>query len=279
MKKILFPTDFSYASDNALAYALQLAQDWPAELLVIHSREPSLVKAAAGLGAFQPEQPGESRAPDLLPHTQKLISKLLAPNMPPPPMRYLHVLGDPAAEILLHAEEQQADMIVMGTHGAGAAQADLLGSVTLEVMAKSEVPVLAVPQEATYTSINRIAYATNLGLENKEAVKALLLMAGFLDAEVTCVNVRTTGTFWGAEQRKLYEELYNLSQQTSALKYQVIQGDQLRPVLESFIRDQKPQILAMLAHKRSSAVTFYRESLTAHMSLYLQVPVLAFKSK
>jgi nucleotide-binding universal stress UspA family protein len=52
--------------------------------------------------------------------------------------------GDPAEEILRAAEEEGADLIVMGTHGRGGLSRLLMGSVAEAVMRKALCPVLTV---------------------------------------------------------------------------------------------------------------------------------------
>lgn len=52
--------------------------------------------------------------------------------------------GSPSREIVRYAEEQDCDLIVMGTHGRGGIDRLLLGSVAERVVRSSSVPVLTV---------------------------------------------------------------------------------------------------------------------------------------
>lgn len=62
--------------------------------------------------------------------------------------------GNPADEILEVSEEEGADLVVMGTHGADPTR-DMLGSVSQKVVTLSSVPVLTVnidePHESSST--------------------------------------------------------------------------------------------------------------------------------
>jgi nucleotide-binding universal stress UspA family protein len=58
------------------------------------------------------------------------------------------VEGTPAAGILDHARQMNADLIVMGTHGRSGVDRVLIGSVTEKVLRKATCPVLAVPPAA-----------------------------------------------------------------------------------------------------------------------------------
>jgi nucleotide-binding universal stress UspA family protein len=58
--------------------------------------------------------------------------------------RMATVVGSPFYEIVRYAEEQQIDLIVIGTHGRGPIGHMLLGSVAEKVVRKSPCPVLTV---------------------------------------------------------------------------------------------------------------------------------------
>jgi nucleotide-binding universal stress UspA family protein len=51
--------------------------------------------------------------------------------------------GDPADEIVAHAEANDVEIVVMGTHGDDFRR-NMVGSVSREVVARSRVPVLTV---------------------------------------------------------------------------------------------------------------------------------------
>ena len=55
--------------------------------------------------------------------------------------------GNPHDDILTYADEQDIDLIVMGTHGRTGVKRALLGSVTEDVVRHSEIPVLTVHRE------------------------------------------------------------------------------------------------------------------------------------
>jgi nucleotide-binding universal stress UspA family protein len=58
--------------------------------------------------------------------------------------------GDPAEEILRAAAEEDADLIVMSTHGIGASGRHALGSVAMKVLQTATCPILMIriPEEA-----------------------------------------------------------------------------------------------------------------------------------
>jgi nucleotide-binding universal stress UspA family protein len=144
-KKVLFPTDFSIAADAGLPEAEALAKARGATLLILHVQEPMLVYD----GALE-YGPLES--------TTEMLDQMLhqiVPADPTIPVEHRLAMGNPATEILRIANDEQVDIIVMGTHGRTGLSRFLLGSVAESVIRNSPCPVL------TYKTTKRTAALTS----------------------------------------------------------------------------------------------------------------------
>jgi len=139
--KILFPTDGSHASSEALRRLLPRLR-WfapPVDLAIVnvHPTVPYARAAAwAGKEALHRYYEEEGNAA-LAPIAAALDAEGVGYE------RMLR-LGDPAHEIIRVANEWQADVIALGRHGHGGVLAILMGSVAQKVIATSPVPVLLV---------------------------------------------------------------------------------------------------------------------------------------
>lgn len=133
-EKILFPTDFSPAGDEALKLATSLARDKGAVLFIVHVEEPVAMYAA---GEF-PEAIAE-------PPTDELLKQLEEVKPADPSVKVEHRLlkGDPAEALVQFADDENVDMIVMGTHGRTGFSRLLMGSVAEHVVRKANCPVLS----------------------------------------------------------------------------------------------------------------------------------------
>lgn len=131
-KKILFPTDFSHCSDAALGVATSLARDTGAKLLIVHIEEPPMAYGGGEMYYGLPDPASE----DL----QAMLARV-KPLDDSVPFEHHLVVGDPAGSIVRLAEEQNADLIVMGTHGRTGLSRLLMGSVAEAVVRKSPCPV------------------------------------------------------------------------------------------------------------------------------------------
>lgn len=139
MPTVLFPTDFSTASDAALSHAEALAKQSGAELLIIHVEEPPLAYGGGELYYGLPEP------------TSDRIQKMLADVQPKDPaVKFKHrlMMGDPAGEIVRVAGEEKVDSIVLGTHGRTGLSRLLMGSVAEGVVRRAPCPVLVYRESA-----------------------------------------------------------------------------------------------------------------------------------
>lgn len=146
IKKILCPTDFSHFSMRALVYATELSARFKAKLYVQHVIEDSYIRAST-TSVTSADIP---MITVLYKHdAEALIKKTFSPDLE---YAKIIVVGSPDQEIVKAAEEQQMDLIVMGTHGRTGLNRLFVGSVTEQVLRKAPCPVMTishVPEERT----------------------------------------------------------------------------------------------------------------------------------
>lgn len=138
--KILLAVDGSPVSSHAVKHVVKLARQLaaPAELILFHADPPLMQAVAVKLGV---EQLSRYHA-DNSRHATKAARAALARAQVP--FTELLVVGEPAEAIVRHAAKIRAEVIVMGTHGHGALQGLLLGSVATKVIAHGDIPVTVV---------------------------------------------------------------------------------------------------------------------------------------
>jgi nucleotide-binding universal stress UspA family protein len=140
LKKIVLPTDFSHAGDAALGYATVLARESGARLLIVHVSEPPLAYGAGEFYYGLPE-PDEEAQRRMLTEVRPTDGKVVHEH------RLLR--GEPATAIADFAQREEADLIVMGTHGRTGLRRLVMGSVAEAVVRKAHCPVLTLREPAT----------------------------------------------------------------------------------------------------------------------------------
>jgi universal stress protein A len=134
IRTILHPTDFSANSQCAWEMACALARDYGARLLLIHVEAP--VAAFAELGAIPPQQVDRRALEAELARIGPTDSTLAV-------TRTL-LFGDEPSVINRFAKQNNADLIVMGTHGRTGLGRLLMGSVAESVIREAPCPVLTI---------------------------------------------------------------------------------------------------------------------------------------
>ena len=142
LQTIVIATDFEDAAGVALQYGRALAERFDATLHVFHAVENVMARFAADVGvAVLPDVQSEVE------QAARARLDALAAGIGLPPGRVktaLYTSSTPADAIVEYAREQQADLIVMGTHGRRALSHFLLGSVAERVVRTAHCPVLTL---------------------------------------------------------------------------------------------------------------------------------------
>jgi nucleotide-binding universal stress UspA family protein len=136
VRKILLATDLSPASASAAEQALELARRLDSGLLVVSVIEPGSLRLRGGIGA-RVDQIRERRQST----AASLVQRGRAAGIR---VTFLVWEGDPGESIVEAAVAEQADLIIVGSHGRGAVGRLLVGSVSDHVVRHAPCPVLVV---------------------------------------------------------------------------------------------------------------------------------------
>ena len=142
LRTILVPVDFSETSDLALGYATDLAGKFDASLRLLHV--VSNADVSPGTEAFWGFSEDTVQQKWVAEATAKLEALAAAEGRSDLGVEVAVEIGTPFVAVVRHAREQPVDLIVMGTHGRGAVQHMLLGSVAEQVLRQAPCPVLTV---------------------------------------------------------------------------------------------------------------------------------------
>lgn len=146
LRSILAPTDFSEPAHRALEYAKSIAENFKAVLHVVHVaadvalEDPMLT--ASSLAEIQ-----ESAASALT----RIDERIATEERGRVEVRKAVLNGDPHDAILAYAAEHAIELIVLGTHGRGAVERLILGSVAERIVRHAKCPVLTVKAEEAAT--------------------------------------------------------------------------------------------------------------------------------
>ncbi len=294
IKRILFPTDYSRCSDDALLRALWLAELSGAELHIVHAllpldydpwnkdhHLPDLARIQRQIDALMPEGAGPGNA-----HRFETTAITTAT-----------VRGiAPAPAILTYAREHEMDIIVMGTHGRRGLNHLMMGSVAEEVVRMSTCPVLTVRETASpLAPINQILVPLDFSGFSSQALTTARSIAFDMGATIRVLHVieevihpsfyvtgQTALSSWYPEiEATSVKEMQNLAAQAGGpevpLEFHVKEGRAAVDIV-SFAKRNAIQLIVMASHGLTGIEHFFLGSVTEKVVRLAPCPVLVIKS-
>lgn len=155
IKNILVPTDFSEVADNALSTAIEMCKRQKAALHLLHVVENRFVigPPEAGMVELDILRENEASGWQNLSGLQRELKEQGFDNVK------IHLaFGNPADAIRDKAIELNADIIVMGTHGASGMREFFIGSNAYSVIKNTTTPVLTIPGKTKTTDFKKILF-------------------------------------------------------------------------------------------------------------------------
>lgn len=175
VKNILYLTDFSEPSEAALPFASTLGRGYGAKVHALHVLIPaSYVYMPPGLAATAVDTAEENAQAEM----QKVESRLAGLEHTTLVERGIEVWPSVRRAI----EEDDIELIVLGTHGRTGAEKLLLGSVAEEIFRRSPVPVLTIGPGVRSSVHNggrfrRVLFATDFTPESLAAAPCAITLA------------------------------------------------------------------------------------------------------
>lgn len=267
--RILVPTDFSAVADNALQYAIQLAEATGAELDLLHTIQVPVSDAYFVAGSY----------PTLMSSLEQYAASgfaMLKEKLYKETTVRFHAftaVGSVCDETLAYAKKQKTDLIVMGTLGASGITELLFGSNTANVISRSEIPVLVIPPKATYRVPQHIVYATDHNEPEFPAVSRLFYLAELFDAKVTVLHIQTEyDQYFDSEKNFFVKNKANISNKN----WKIVKVDEnnLLEDINQFIKENNADMVVVAKHNRSFFDRIFHRSMSKQMAYHTIVPLL-----
>jgi nucleotide-binding universal stress UspA family protein len=185
VNRIAVPTDFSQAANVAIDHAADLAKRFGAEIILIH-----ILDASAYGGIFVTTQKSEYKDMELAQLKLQEESEKLRKRTG---LQVLHFVssGRVYDEIVRIANEEHADLIVMGTHGVSGWAEFFAGSNAFKVVTQSDCPVLSIQENATKTELKNIILPIDQTDETRQKVRYAVAFAKKFDATIHIASLLT----------------------------------------------------------------------------------------
>jgi nucleotide-binding universal stress UspA family protein len=145
MKTLLAAIDLSPISEKVVEAAGRLASALGSGLVLLNVREPAAAYVPVGAAMDVITAPIPMEPPDLTAVQDRLEAFAAPLRTAGLDVRTVATIALPVEEILERAKSLDASMIILGSHGHGAAYQLFSGSVVTSVLHKAEIPVTVIP--------------------------------------------------------------------------------------------------------------------------------------
>ncbi len=274
--KIVFPTDFSNAAENAYVYALKLAERLEASITVVHVYEVlqvhSWVEESTNMASVNDKITiGEF---ERFRKEIDAFKRIAADNrLEHIDVNYSLKESDYVVEAILdEAKESGADIIVIGTTGAKGLKEIFFGSVASKVIESATCPVFMVPDTANYKGILKIGLTLEYKTGEQELIEKSLAFTRKLQGHLHCLHVDV----YDPEKTKVklleYKEAFkHQSDITFHVHYEL---DVEKGILE-FMKFNQIDVVIMRVQHQSMLKELFSYSIARRIAYHTDIPLLA----
>lgn len=264
-KKILFPTDFSPAAKNAFTYAIELAKElgMTIDLMSIYHLP------VADASSVPPDQIDR-----MLRDKKQQVANNMGEFIKGPYQEYISKTRIDygvfvSAEITEAAQDNDYGLIVMGMQGEHNRMEKMMGSTTSHVMMHAPCPVLAIPENAVFSGIKNIAYATDFYPNDDMAINQLSDLAEALHASVHFVHVTK-------QEVEAPSDLQLANAKGTFDGFSIVTNDSVQEGLDEFIQEKDIDVLALFIPRRRLWERLFHTSFSKRMTMNTKIPLLTF---
>lgn len=290
-RRILIPVDFSDYSMKACQIAFNLAREMNAKVKIMHVYfNPYFPTALPMAEAFAYQGKEEKEFQNIIVKVKENVQKLCnvidqkISTGEFPAVNYSYVLreGLPEEEIVTFTKEYKPDLILMGTRGKDQKDADLIGSVTAEVIEMTHVPLIAIPENTPFTDmtdVKHIAFLTNFSqrdLISFDLLAKLFEPFGDIRISITHISMKK-GDQWDEIKLEGIKSYFSRQYPGLNLDYKLIDTNDMLKSLDEYIKDDGIQILALTTSKRNIFARMFSPSISRKMLFHSDTPLLVLR--
>ncbi len=297
LKKILFPTDFSRCAEQAYSYALDLAKLHNAELHILH---------AAVLHGYLDNRTKHSldNLEEMHRQSETLASSRLSSIMEDPDaervdIKHVQRRGMSAAPVILdYINEEDIDLLVMGTHGRRGLGHIALGSVAEELVRVTPCPVLTVRELETPRSlkaIEKVLAPLDFSDHSRRALVYAKELASSYQASLQLLHIvepPVYPSFYALKQSYFFDKLGDIEQESKRRLRQlmeetagpdvsfetfVLEGRAVTDISD-FAEENKSDLVTIATHGLTGLKRLFLGSVTANVTRRAKCPVFTIRA-
>lgn len=271
MKKLLCPTDFSLAADNAIEYAANFAQKVHGTLTLLHVQKQTENQPSASTEEWVRTIENRHVLTETMKETCQEVQKNFGVQTD-----YDILSGSLEEAIVNKTGTKLYDLVIMGT------QPDLfyqyfVGSNTYHVVQEVETPVLVIPNGCFYRDINKIVYASNYEENDYLSLRQLKEYAILYDADIHVLHV-------SQQQSEVTQQIFDSFKDLVStefngdrkIKFDRVFAENEAAAINQYVLEQDADMLSIYMQRRNFLERLFHKSVTKKLSAIAEYPIFVF---
>lgn len=291
-KTVLIPVDFSDYSMKACQIGFNIAKVLNAEVVLLHVYFTPIYTSSLPYGdVFNYQFTDEENIKNILQKVHADLNKLSNKIKEKinteefPNIKYSCILreGIPEEEILRYTKDEEPQLIVMGTRGKNQKDIDLIGSVTAEVIERSKVAVLAIPENTSlkdFIDAKRVALITNFDQRDLIAFDSFINSIKIFPFSISLIHLseeKNVERTWDEIKLAGIKEYFKKQYPDLKIEYAVVKNDDLLNGLDKYIKENNIDIIALTSYRRNIFSRLFNPSIARKMIFHSDTPLLAMR--
>ncbi len=281
IKKILVPVDLSDNSLHTALYAIEFAKHHQSKVTVLYNSEVPLVY---GAGAYYDDGMGMDNSLEMMEtyqfedkqaHAQldafkeKVKEQAKKMNLSTANVEYTYDFGSTKADINLTVDTDKIDLIIAGIKEQQH-PSKLVKGISEKLLRDAKVPVLIVPEKASFQRAKNIVYTTNFDKHSVDEIKQFLDYIEPLNVKTHCIHI---GDMLNEDQQ-MDDNIKPFFKDNKAIDFGNLPSDDVVNALQQYIKDHNIQILGLHAHKQHIWSHIFGKDHLKSILYFIDIPVL-----
>ena len=280
METIILPTDFSPAATNAMNYAVDMAMELNASLLLFHvyqipvsyNNNTDEVMPLPVIDINELEKINKDRLSSLKEEIEHITSGKIKIFT----QLKLGVLVNELEEL---CETVKPFAVVMGNKGAGLIERLLVGSSALSAIKQLHWPVLIVPSGATFKGLHKIGYTCDFkNVSDTTPIQILKEWTKAFNAELEILNVNYNKNNADEKSREQEEILRSVLGEINP-KFFFINNQDVEKGVHEFAESNNVDLLIVVPRRHNLLESLFQKSHSKELVFHSHIPILSVHRK
>lgn len=268
MMKILVPTDLSDLSKVAVHYAIKISEVLQAEIILLNILHIDSSNAQVAVKSSQIIEAMHLRATQDFSKFTEQVEQEIKHKIK---ISYKIIEGDPLEDAVeAFSKENDIKLIIMGTKGAGGLKKILMGSNATAIIGRSSIPVITVPENARFSPIKNIVYASDFQALEEE-LETLMDFARQFNSAIHLLHILPPGSTNETSRVNTLKDKY------PSIHVYMAKSDNMEEAIDEYIARIQADLLVTFTHDLNFFEKLFGKSITRELAFHSRIPLLSLK--